>query len=112
MFEKTNNIEAILSSLDGIRRAEAPPFLYTRIQASLNSSRQGILENLKNLIFKPVIAISFLFLILFMDIMVYQSTLNIIPEASETTAEEFFATDYFEEMLFYEVPENDYAFGY
>lgn len=105
---KAYNIDAILSSLDGIKRAEAPPFLYTRIQARLHSSRRGIFENLRNLISKPVIAISFLFLILFMDIIVYQSALNILPEESETSAEDIFATNDYEEMLFYEVPESDY----
>ncbi len=102
----------MLSSLDGIKRAEAPPFLYTRIHASLSSPRRGMFENLNNLISKPTIAISFLFLILFMDIIVYQSSFKMIPEEPETTAEDFFATGDFEEMLFYEIPVSDYVPGY
>jgi hypothetical protein len=109
---KASNIEAILSSLDNVKRAEAPPFLYTRIQARLNSHRREFFESLSNTISKPVVAISLLFLILFMDVTVYQATYNVIPEEPEVTAESFFATGDIEEMLFYDIPDSDYVSSY
>ena len=45
MYEKheiDKRIEEALDSLNGIRRAEANPFLYTRIQARLSQSRSAI----------------------------------------------------------------------
>lgn len=123
MFERATNIEEILSSLDGIKRAEAPPFLYTRIQERLTSQRKSIFENLNILTSKPVRAITFLLLILLLDGLALQSTLsmpgksedsaeNSFVDESGITAEEFLGTTDFEEILIYEVPYTDYASGY
>jgi hypothetical protein len=109
MFEKANTIDAILDSLDGIKRAEAPQFLYSRIQGRLNSPKPGIFEKLNYLISKPAIVISFVFLILCMDITVFQSSFKSIPEKSGIATEDFFVEDNFEEMLFYDVTDSEYA---
>lgn len=36
----TNNIDTILSSLDGISRAEAKPYMHTRIHARMSNAEQ------------------------------------------------------------------------
>lgn len=40
MLRNQQQIDEILHSLDGIRRAEAPPFLRTRINAAISSSER------------------------------------------------------------------------
>lgn len=54
-----NKVEATLRSLDNIKRAEAPPFLYTRIQAKLSASNT-LWEKLLQFITKPSIALALL----------------------------------------------------
>jgi hypothetical protein len=112
LLDSAGNIEAILNSLDGVKRAEAPPFIYTRIQSRLNSTTNSVFETITKLFTKPVTIVSFLFLVLFMDIIVYKSAFNVHPGKSDPAPSEFFAGDLNEEMLFYELPGNDYAYGY
>lgn len=106
---KRNNIEAILNSLDGVKRAEAPLFLYGRINARLNSSKQSIFEKFSNLISRPVIGFPFLFLVLLMNGIVFQSNLKSAPAKSENTSEALFTGDNFEEILFYDPSDSEYA---
>ncbi len=103
-----NTTEAILASMDGIKRAEAPPFLYGRIQAKLNRAETGFFEKLGHLISRPVISISLLFLILFVDGIVIKSTSTTIPAKSENAFEVLLTSD-FDETLFYDSPESEYA---
>ncbi len=39
--QRKGRVEQALASLDGIRRAEAPPFLYTRIAAQLGQQKSS-----------------------------------------------------------------------
>lgn len=109
MLAKVNNIEEILSSLDGIKRAEVPAFLYGKITARLNSSENSLFEKFSKLISRPAIVISFLFIFLFMDGVVFQSFLKSMPEKSENSSEEFSTSDNLDEMLFYDVSDSEYA---
>jgi hypothetical protein len=62
-------IEDTLNSLDGVRRAEANPFLFTRIQARLNSPRNGF-ERIIQITGKPAFAFTVLLLVLVTNLMV------------------------------------------
>ena len=57
-----SRIEETLNSLEGIRRAEANPFLYTRIQARLDRSR-GVFEKIALIAGKPVFAVLLLLIV-------------------------------------------------
>jgi flagellar biosynthesis/type III secretory pathway M-ring protein FliF/YscJ len=50
-------IERTLQSIDGVKRAEANPFLYTRIQARMNKKSTGW-EGIFSFVSKPAIAIA------------------------------------------------------
>ena len=72
MYEKheiDRRIEETLESLDGIRRAEANPFLYTRIQARLNQTRSGI-ERVVMFAGRPAFAFLVLLIVLGTNLMV------------------------------------------
>ena len=62
-------VEETLNSLDGMRRAEANPFLYTRIKARLQQPRSG-LERLILLAGKPAFAFLVLVIVLATNLMV------------------------------------------
>jgi hypothetical protein len=56
-------IERTLQSLDGAKRAEANPFLFTRIKARMNKKTNGW-ERTFSFISKPIIAVAVLVLIM------------------------------------------------
>ena len=55
-MERNNNIEHILNSLDGIRKAEARPFMYTRVMARLQNEESNLWAKVGSFIEKPAIA--------------------------------------------------------
>jgi len=105
----TSKIEAILASMDDIKRAQAPPFLYERIQARLRSAEYTPPEKIVFFISRPAIVISFLLLILFVDGIVIRSTFASPSEKTEYTGEEFLTNDDSVETLFYETGESEIA---
>jgi hypothetical protein len=60
-------IERTMQSLDGTRRAEANPFLFTRIQARMQP--QGWWEKVTSYISRPVIALAILAVVLSVNIL-------------------------------------------
>ena len=62
-------IDDIMDSLDGMRRAEANPFLYTRVQARLQKSKTG-LERIATIAGKPAFAFLLLVVVLTTNLMV------------------------------------------
>ena len=69
MNDMDNRIEDVMNSLDGICRAEANPFLYTRIQARLQRSKSG-LERIALIAGKPAFAMLILLVVLTTNLMV------------------------------------------
>ncbi len=78
-------IEGVLNSLDGIQRAKASPFLYTRIRAKLDSSL-GAWEKIAGLMGRPAFAFSIILILLFINIgavVRYEQIHNAISKDSE-----------------------------
>jgi len=67
--EIDKRIEETLDSLNGIQRAEANPFLYTRVHARLNQSR-SVLEQAVLFAGRPVFAFLVLVIVLVTNLMV------------------------------------------
>jgi len=57
-------IEKTLQSLDGIKRAEANAFLFTRIKARMNKKPGGWEEGIFSFVSKPLIAIAIILLVM------------------------------------------------
>ena len=56
-------IESTLQSLDGVKRAEANPFLFTRIKARMNKKANGW-EDAFSFISRPIIAVAILVIVM------------------------------------------------
>ena len=57
-------IEQTLQSLDGVKRAEANPFLFTRIKARMNKKANGWEEGIFSFVSKPAIAVAILVIVM------------------------------------------------
>ena len=57
-------IDQTLQSLDGLRRAEANPFLFTRIQARMNTKSSRWEERTFSFLSKPAIAVAIVVLVM------------------------------------------------
>ena len=89
MMNKENikhEIENTLQSLDGIKRAEANPFLFTRIKARMQ--KQSGWENLISFISKPAVALAVLIIVMAINGLTLFNT----PADNSNTGNESFAT--------------------
>jgi hypothetical protein len=57
VMKNQNDIDNILSSLDEIKRAEARPFMFTRVMARLQKEEKGIWERIGFFIARPIVAV-------------------------------------------------------
>lgn len=80
-------LDRIMDSLNGIRRAEPSPFFFTRLQARLEKSR-GFWENIGFRITRPVIAVPVILAILVINLAFIISGNN-AGSVQEETAEEY-----------------------
>lgn len=88
-------LEQILNSLNGISRAEMPPFFYTRLQAQLDKKNQGA-GYFWSMLTKPAVSLGTLSLLLILNIAVIRSYLHSPSSApvQETTGLQTFADEY------------------
>lgn len=56
--QNDQQVQKILGSLDGMQRAEAPPFLYTRIMARLQEQPLTSWDRLVQWMARPVVAVA------------------------------------------------------
>ena len=88
--------EDILNSLDGIKRASAPDFFYSRLRARME--RQLIPDNRSGWILRPVYAIIALFVILLINAAVLlkdsQETNNSLASTTDTESMQSMAAEY------------------
>ncbi|MBS1735875.1 MAG: hypothetical protein JSS98_04635 [Bacteroidetes bacterium] len=90
-FEK--EVESAFSGIDGIKRAKAPDWFYTKLEAKMlrqaNPSK-GYWENVSAWLTRPAVVLAGLFLILFLNATVLylkpSSTNDSVATASEQTA--------------------------
>lgn len=64
-----DNFDNLLNSIDGITRAEAPPFLYTRVLAKMQRTRSSSFwEKISWLLSKPKIAFACICMIILINL--------------------------------------------
>ena len=56
-------VEQTMESLEGIKRAEPTPFLFTRVKARLEREEKNAWEKLAGILARPVVAFASLFII-------------------------------------------------
>ena len=107
MNDINKRVEDTLNSLDGITRAEANPFIYTRIQARLQRSRGGV-ERLVSLAGKPAFAFMLLLVVLSTNVFVMLNGSSETTTSSQTQTQFAIADEYHNEtsaLYDYENPE-------
>ena len=57
-------IERTLQSLDHVKRAEANPFLYTRIRARIQKQQSSLWERTFSFMSRPMVALAIVFLVM------------------------------------------------
>ena len=63
--EIEKRVEETLNSLDGMTRAKANPFLFTRVEARLRQAPRNIWEQVTGYISRPAIALAMLGIVIF-----------------------------------------------
>jgi hypothetical protein len=90
--------EEILNSLDGVSRATAPDFFYTRLQARMEKEllKNGRFEPKHPWILKPVFAVAMLVMILVINAaVIFQRNSEVSdPVATETDSYQSIASEY------------------
>ncbi len=89
--ENEERIEEVLKSLDGITRASAPPFFYTRLQSRLYRESRSVWDRIGTFIARPLVFAALIGLVLATNFFaVYQqeqkSQQAAIPSATEEYA--------------------------
>jgi hypothetical protein len=89
------HIEETLNSLEGMHRAEANPFIFTRIQARL-SARRNVFDKIIAVAGKPAFALAILFIVLVsnVSVMLQSSTFNSAEQALEQSNQLAVAEEY------------------
>lgn len=88
-FDK--RVEETLDSLNGLARATANPFLFTRVQASLNQGGKTAWEQLTAYIARPTVALAMLCMVILSNavVMYWQSAKEDVPEQQLALTEEY-----------------------
>lgn len=83
-------VEETLESLDGMDRAKANPFLFTRVEARLKHGRSGW-ERLTAYVSRPAFALAMLCMVIFSNavVMYWQSAKEEMPEQQVVLTEEY-----------------------
>lgn len=99
--EIDKRVEETLDSLTGLTRAQANPFLFTRVQARLNQGRKTGWEQLTAYIARPAVALAMLCMVILSNgvVMYWQSANEEIPDQQLALTEEYnmTATAFYEE---------------
>ena len=85
-------IEATLNSLDGVQRATANPFLYTRVEARIKAGN-GSWDKAAGFIARPVFAFAALALFICINITVVYRSGAVAQQAAQQDAAQLFAAE-------------------
>ena len=89
-------IEETLKSLDGVKRAEANPYLFTRIKARLEREEKGFWSRSLTFLSRPSVAVPAIVLTILINTAIFfefKSEKVQIPQDEETFAREYNLSD-------------------
>ncbi len=98
-----NKIEEILKSLEGLKRACAPAFLYGKIQTRLNADREYFFEKKSFFLIRPIIIASTLGVILLSDVIALESHSNRTTVESDDTGYNILLDDNPDDSVLYDL---------
>ena len=95
-------LERILDSLEGIRKADPPPFLYTRIKARMEKRSPPTWERISGVLSRPWVATCLAVILIAVNAYIVFNARNVVTE--QPTDDHLFAsnTEYATHTSFYE----------
>lgn len=108
LLVQDDRLEEILRSLDGIQRAECPPFLYGKILSRLRVAKPE--KNRFHL--QPVLSLSIVLLVIIFEVIVFVSHPSYTSQKSDSERYGIETDGDFEETLFYSISDNEYLSYY
>lgn len=88
-------VDKTLNSLDGIQRATANPYLFTRIKAGMQKEEgKGFWSMATGFISRPVVAIATILLIVLVNLAVFFQAKPVAIPAPQQDGEQLFASEY------------------
>lgn len=104
-WEIQQEVEKTLDSLEGIKRAEANPFLFTRIQAALQRKPAGSWGRVVGFMARPMVALVTILIVLAINMAVF-FTSKTQPSEEE---QQLYASEYFSNssMTDFEISPNE-----
>ncbi len=104
-MKKQYDKEEIINSLDGIKKAEPSPFLYTRIQSRLNEERSSSFFVIVRLLTRPVLAVTLALIFILVNGYILAS--RIIQRSPMDHVSQPLAAEYVQHVINpYEINEN------
>jgi hypothetical protein len=86
-----HEVDKTLESLDGIQRAEANPYLFTRVKAALQKEVTGPWATAIQFMGRPVVAIATIIIVLMINMAVFFS----VRSKSNEEDQQLYANEYF-----------------
>jgi hypothetical protein len=93
-YQIGQEVDKTLDSLDGIRKAEANPYLFTRIKASLEQEEKSVWSKAIGFIGKPAIAVAAILLVILINASIVFKSGSGQIQSTSPDAEQLFATEY------------------
>jgi len=89
-----HEVEETLNSLDGVKKATANPFLFTRIKARLEREEKGFWIRAFSFISKPAIAVSAIVIVIFINAVIFFEFRSETGQDAPDENEQVFANEY------------------
>jgi len=112
LLVQEHEIENILESLYGIKRASIAGSLYEKVRLRLDTPDNSFIYKLGIALTRPTLAISLAVLVLIFNLLLLKSDVNDSSRTDEGVDYTTATAKDFDEMVFGIVPENQYVYNY
>ena len=93
-YQIEQEVDKTLDSLEGIEKAEANPYLFTRVKASLVREEKSVWSKAIGFIGKPAIAVAAIFLVVLINASIIFKSGSGQAQSTGQDAEQLFASEY------------------
>ena len=87
-------VDKALDSLDGMQRASANPYLFTRIKAALEKEEKNVWSRALSFMSQPSVAFATIIIAIFINAILFFESRSAQPIQSLRDGEQLFANDY------------------
>ncbi|MBK7098035.1 MAG: hypothetical protein IPH58_06380 [Sphingobacteriales bacterium] len=88
-MKRQQKIDDILSSFDGIQRANARPFMYTRVMAKFQKEENNVWSRVSAFVARPIVALAMLIVVLAINYFIIKNDDAALDNNTVTTVSSF-----------------------